>query len=81
MFRAIVSLLLTGSTDQIWITVFQDKLEKYFGFKFDNEFLKEDKQLLKCKENLQNIPIVIYISSSIQIYDGKEKLKHLYVVY
>lgn len=75
--RIIVNFLLTDATGQIWITTFQDKLEKYFRFKFDNQFLENDTELFKCLENLENIPVEIIISSSLQMYSGQERLKHI----
>ena len=59
------------------MTIFQEKLEHLFGFKFENDFLSNDDTFDKWSETILHKDYKISIKSSIQNYNNNEIFKHV----
>lgn len=77
VYRIIVNALFVDPTGQIWVTIFQDKIEKFIGFKIDNEIFENELELSKCIDILKNQSVEMNIYCTVQLYDKRENLKYV----
>lgn len=77
IMRVIINVLVFDDTGSLWMTIFQEKLELFFDFRFTNDMLLEDEHFEKWCDVLLHKKYNICVKSSLQSYNGKETLKNI----
>ena len=75
--RVILNVLVFDQSGNLWMTIFQEKLEQLFGSKFNNEFLSDDAKFDKWSETLLHKNYKICVKSTIQKFNNQDILKNI----